>query len=137
MFPLSVVGMETSSAVVALTVAFLFSQLIAPRPNFPLVNYLRHNGHSARPPTRKQSRPKPKSFAPGSLRGSSSTPPPFRLTKTDHFLPFRPPSFDWPLVQCIDFICGHSLVAIAAVGQKFSCALGDQTARKSISKQNV
>ena len=46
--------LETSSAVVALIVAFCppssFSRLIAPGPNFPLVNYLRHNGHSLRRP---------------------------------------------------------------------------------------
>ena len=44
--------LETSSAVAALIVAFCppssFPRLIAPGPNFPLVNYLRHNEHSAR-----------------------------------------------------------------------------------------
>ena len=93
-----------------------FSRLIAPGPNFPLVNYLRHNGHSAGPTLlrrssllqRRRGRPKPKSFAPGSLRGSSS--PSFTLTKTDHFLP----PFDWPS-QCTDFICGRSKIPMCNV----------------------
>ena len=61
----------------------------------------------------RRRRPKPKSFAPGSLRGSSSSSSSFKLTKTDHFLPpslgrligHRPWSVR-PFVQCTDFICG-------------------------------
>ena len=114
--------LETSSAVPALIVAFCppssFSRLIAPGPNFPLVNYLRHNGHSAGPTLlgrssllrRRRRRPKPKSFAPGSLRGSPSSSSAFTLTKTDHFLP----PFDWPS-QCTDFICGRSKIPMCNV----------------------
>ena len=117
--------LETFSAVVALIVAFCppssFSRLIAPGPNFPLVNYLRHNGHSLRRPdfaqavvvalaAARRGRPKPKSFAPGSLRGSPSSSSAFTLTKTDHFLP----PFDWPS-QCTDFICGRSKIPMCNV----------------------